>query len=116
MVEKRGEPHDTLTLVALFAIATAIRLLILAVGTIVIRARSGADARLPADERDRAIAARSAATAYYALMAGMILVGIIMPFEAQGQAITNAALFALVTAEILRYGAVIFAYRRGRHG
>lgn len=107
---------ETLRTVALFGIATVIRLLILGIGTLVIRAGSPADARAPSDERDRAIAGRSAALAYYVLMAGMIVVGIMMPFSAHGVAITNAALFWLVAAEIVRYGTTISAYRRGWHG
>ena len=115
-VPRRGEPHDTLALLACFAIASAVRLLILGVATLAVRAQSPADARLPADERDRAIKARSAAIAYGVLMVGMILVGIVMPFTDHGRAITNAALFWLVIAEIVRYGAAITAYRRGWHG
>ncbi len=113
---RSGEPHDTFVLLALFAIASAVRLLILGVALLVIRAQSPADARLPADERDRAIAARSAGIAYWILMIGMVLVGIVMPFTDHGRTITNAALFWLVTAEIVRYGASISAYRRGWHG
>lgn len=113
---RSGEPHDTLTLLAFFALASAVRLLILGVAMLVVRAQSPADARFPADERDRAIAARSTAIAYWVLMTGMILVGIVMPFTDHGRAITNAALFWLVAAEIVRYGAAIAAYRRGWHG
>ena len=113
---RSGEPHDTLTLLAVFAIASALRLLILGIAMLVLRGQSPVDARLPADERDRAIAARSAGMAYWVLMVGMVLVGIIMPFTDHGRTITNAALFWLVTAEIVRYGASIAAYRRGWHG
>jgi cytochrome b561 len=111
-----SEQDDTLRTIALFGVATVIRLLILGIGTLVIRAGSPADARTASDERDRAIAGRSAALAYYVLMAGMIVVGIMMPFSAHGVAITNAALFWLVAAEIARYGTTISAYRRGWHG
>lgn len=113
---RSGEPHDTLVLLGLFATATAVRLVILGVALLAVRAQSPVDARLPADERDRAIAARSAGIAYWVLMVGMVLVGIIMPFTDHGRAITNAALFWLVTAEIVRYGVAIAAYRRGWHG
>jgi hypothetical protein len=111
-----SEINDTLRTIALFGVATVIRLLILGVGTLIIRAGSPADARAALDERDRLIAGRSAAHAYYVLMAGMIIVGIMMPFSAHGVAITNAALFWLVAAEIVRYGTTISAYRRGWHG
>lgn len=116
MMPHQGEFRDMLVLLALFAIASAVRLLILGAGTLAIRAASPADARAPADERDRAIAARAGSIAYFVLMAGMIMVGIVLPFTEQGRAITNAALLALVIADVVRYGAIIPAYRRGWHG
>jgi len=109
-------PWAVLKLFALLVAATIVRLLIIGVGTLAIRSASPDDARAPADERDRAIAGRSAAIAYYVMMTGMILVGMVMPFNAHGWAITNAALFAIVVAELARYGAIIAAYRRGWHG
>jgi hypothetical protein len=109
-------PGMVLKLFALLTIATIVRLLILGAGTLAIRAISPADARAPADERDRAIAGRSAAIAYYVMMTGMILVGMVMPFTARGWAIVNAALLAIVIAELARYGTIIAAYRRGWHG
>jgi len=92
------------------------RLLILGAGTLAIRAASPMDARAPADERDRAIAGRSAAIAYYVMMTGMVLVGMVMPFTARGWAIVNAALLAIVIAELARCGTIIASYRRGWHG
>lgn len=109
-------PGMVLKLFALLTAATIVRLLILGAGTLAIRASSPADARAPADERDRAIAGRSAAIAYYVMMTGMVLVGMVMPFSARGWAIVNAALFAIVVAELARYGTIIAAYRRGWHG
>ena len=109
-------PGMVLKLFALLTAASIVRLLILGVGTPAIRASSPADARAPADERDRAIAGRSAAIAYYVMMTGMILVGMVMPFTARGWAIVNAALVAIVVAELARYGTIIAAYRRGWHG
>ena len=45
-------------------------------------------------------------------MAGMILVGVVMPFTESGWAITNAALFMIIVAEVVYYGIVVFSYRR----
>ncbi|MEO6217714.1 MAG: hypothetical protein ABIO86_16920 [Sphingomonas sp.] len=109
-------PEMMLRLFALLTAATIVRLLIMGAGTLAIRTSSPADARAPADERDRAIAGRSAAIAYYVMMTGMILVGMVMPFTAQGWTIVNAALLAIVVAELARYGTIIAAYRRGWHG
>jgi hypothetical protein len=105
-----------LLFIGLFAAASLIRMLIEGVGRLVIAARSGADARVPADERDRAIARRGAAIAYYVLMAGTILVGLVMPFSAGGMKIVSAALLGLVVAELVRGGIIVSSYRRGWHG
>jgi hypothetical protein len=115
LAQRSGE-EDTLLFLGYFAIASGVRLLILLIGTFAIAARSRSEARGPADERDRAIARRSATKAYYLLMAGMIMVGIVMPFSYRGWSITNAALLALVIADMVRYGAIIVDYRRGWHG
>lgn len=68
------------------------------------------------DERDRAIAARGAKTAYYVLLTGMILVGVVMPFSDPPIHIVNTALFAIVIAELVRLVVIVTSYRRGWHG
>ncbi|URX63102.1 hypothetical protein KR767_03260 [Luteibacter anthropi] len=67
----------------------------------------------PLDERDLIIEGRSAAMAYNVLMAGMILVGCVMPFGAGGWKIVHAALCAIALAEIVHHGLIILGYRRG---
>lgn len=115
MAEQMGGV-SLLLFIGLFAAASVIRMLIEGVGRLVIAARSGADARVPADERDRAIARRGAAIAYYVLMVGTILVGLVMPFSASGMKIVSAALLSLVVAELVRCGIILSSYRRGWHG
>ncbi|MBV9881384.1 MAG: hypothetical protein JO276_00070 [Sphingomonadaceae bacterium] len=97
----------------LLGIASAVRVAIEIGGRLVLMLRLGAQAREPADERDRAIAARSSSFAYLALLAGMIVVGMFMPFSQQGIAIVNAALFAIVAAELIRCLAIVLSYRLG---
>ncbi|MEA3012865.1 MAG: hypothetical protein QOD42_1410 [Sphingomonadales bacterium] len=116
IVAERMGGVSLLLFIGLFAAASVIRMLIEGVGRFVIAARSGADARVPADERDRAIARRGAAIAYYVLMAGMILVGLVMPFTASGMKIVSAALLGLVLAELVRCSIIVSSYRRGWHG
>lgn len=111
LAEQWGQA-SMLAFLALFAAASLVRVAIEGVGRIAI----AADAGEPADERDRAIARRGAAAAYYVLMAGMILVGMVMPFGGQGWRISNAALLGLAIAETVRYGIILFSYRRGWHG
>lgn len=86
------------------------------VGSILLAAQAGKEARAKADERDRAIDRRGTRIAYFVLLTGMIVVGVVMPFSKQGWQISNAALLALVAAEIVRYGVVVASYRRGWHG
>lgn len=98
-----------------FAVTTIVQMLILGGGHLVLRLREPEEARLPADERDRAVQARSIRIAYFVLITGMILVGVIMPFTTGGWAIVNAALASIVLAEVVQYGIAVWSYRRGWH-
>lgn len=104
-------PH----LLGYLAAVLVVQALVTAAGSVAVALTSGAEAQAPADERDRAIARRGAAVAYFVLMIGMIIVGCVMPFSDRGWTIINAALFALVTAEVVRYGTIVLSYRRGWH-
>ena len=77
-----------------------------------LRLHSPADARAKADERDLAIEGRASRAGYYLLIAGMILVGGIMPFTHQGWDIVNAAIGAIVAAEVLNGVVTVVGYRR----
>ena len=55
---------------------------------------------------------RAISAAYYVLIAGMIVVGCVLPFSATGWSITNAALVMIVAAEVVHYGVVVVSYRR----
>ena len=66
------------------------------------------------DERDRAIDARATRTAYFVLLTGIILVGMVMPFSSSGWEIVNSALFMIVLAEATRYALMVVGYRRPR--
>lgn len=104
---------DMLLLFGGVAIAQAV---IMIVGSILLAVQAGKEARAKADERDRAIDRRGTRIAYFVLLTGMIVVGVVMPFSKQGWQISNAALLALVASEIVRYGVVVASYRRGWHG
>jgi hypothetical protein len=98
-----------------FGAAAVAHMAILGAGHLALRLRSPEDARVPADERDRAIDRRALRLAYYALIAGMIVVGVIMPFSAGGWTIVNAAVAAIVISELVHYCTVARSYRRGWH-
>ena len=110
-----GPPPVTQMLV-LFAGVTIAQVVAIAIASTVLAIQARGDARARADERDRAIARRSANVAYYVLMIEMILVGVVMPFSEPGWKIINAALLSLVIAEAVRYILTILSYRRGWHG
>lgn len=107
-----GNTLPNLPQMGLFAAAAAVQVAILGMGHLWLRRASPEDARQPLDERDLAIRHGALRWAYYLLMAGMILVGIVMPFEKSGWEIVNAAIFMIVLAEIVSYGAMAVSYRR----
>jgi hypothetical protein len=96
----------------LYAVAAVLQMLILGGGRLWLRRQAGGEAGAAPDERDRAIDYRSIRFAYAALIAGMVLVGCVMPFQSSGWSIINAALFMIVAAEVVHYGVVVFSYRR----
>ena len=64
------------------------------------------------DQRDHAIDGRATRSAYFALMAGLIVVGVVMPFGGSGWKLVNAGLFFIVASETLRYLLIVLGYRR----
>lgn len=106
-----------LRFVVWFAVATAARLAIQFGGRAVLARQNPAEARAPADERDRAIARHGLAAGYGVLLVAMVLVAVLMPLGgAEGWEIANAGLFAIVVAETVRDLVVVTHYRRGWHG
>lgn len=95
----------------LFFEAVLVQVLILGAGQYWIRRAAPTESRLPPDERDRVIERRSIQLAYYVLISGSIMVGCVMPFYARGWRIVNAAILAIVIAELVHYGSAIWNYR-----
>ena len=106
------KPLPDLRQLAGYAITAAVQVTILVIGHIVLRRKNRLDSKVPADERDIAIKQRSVSAAYYVLITGMILVGVIMPFTSSGWEIVNSALFMIVLAELVQFGMVVMGYRR----
>ncbi|GGO97450.1 hypothetical protein [Stakelama pacifica] len=105
-----------LHMLVLFAGVTVVQAVLVAIGAALLAVRARADGEERADERDRAIARRGTHIAYYVLMTGMVLVGLVMPFGEARWKIVNAALLALVLAEATRHAVVVLSYKRGWHG
>ena len=104
---------ETLSLFALVALSQAV---IQVGGRLWLRLSAPEEAAGPADERDRAVSLRSVGLAYYVLIAGMILVGCVMPFNSGGWKLINSAVAVIVVAELIHYGVAVWSYRRGWHG
>ena len=110
------EGPQTVRMIVLFAAVTIVQAVVVAAASAVLAIRARREAQARPDERDRAIARRGAGFAYFLLMVGMIVVGVVLPFDGPRWRVVNAALLALVIAEAVRYILVIVSYRRGWHG
>ena len=106
-------PLPDLRTMGTFAVTVIVQVIVLAVGYAWLALARPAEARVAADERDRAVELRSMKVAYLVLITGMILVGVVMPFSVSGWKLINAAIGAIVLAEIAHYGLVVWSYRRG---
>lgn len=100
----------------LFGSIAAAQALVVIIGYVVLAMTTPKAERGRPDERDRAIRRRGGAAAYYVMIVGMILVGVVMPFTEAGMKIVNTALFAIVLAETVNSAVVLISYRRGWHG
>jgi hypothetical protein len=71
------------------------------------------EAKAPRDEREKVIELRATQTAYAGLATGIAFACFFGAFDPPIIFNTNALLFVLVTAELLRSGCQIIQYRRG---
>lgn len=108
-----NKPITDLTTLILFTEIVAIQVAILIVGHLYLRFKTPKEATAKMDERDRSISQKSMSIAYFVLMAGTIMVGVVLPFTGTGWKIVNSALFMIVIAEFVQYSLVIWGYRRG---
>jgi len=98
------------TRIACLAATAGVHAAISVIGWVVLTARERGE-HLLADERDRAIEVRATRIAYYVLMAGTVIAGMVMPFSRSGWEIVNRALLAIVLAEMLRNVLIVLGYR-----
>lgn len=101
-----------------FAAAAVSQLAIYLIGATSLRLVWPSDATAKLDERDRAISRRSLAASYGVLISGLIVAGMILPFDPRfgGWKQVNVALLAVVIAEVVRCVMLIWSYRRGWSG
>ena len=81
--------------------------------TIIVAIFDPKDAQAPRDERDRMIDLKSARFAYFALAGSVACAVSVAAIYPSFIFSTNALLFVLVAAEVLRSGCQIVQYRRG---
>ena len=81
-------------------------------GLLVMKARDPDDGQV--DERDRVIDARATRAAYFLLLTGMLLCGMVMPFTESGWKVVNTALLFIVASEALRDVLTVRGYRQPR--
>lgn len=105
-------PMPNMRLLSLYASAAISQMLIIGVGHIVLRWLNPEEAKMPLDERDRDIKRNAVSVAYYILISGMILVGVIMPFLADGWEIANPAIATIAIAEVVHYTITVISYRK----
>ncbi len=95
-----------------YGVTAITQAVLLGLGHLWLRRRFSLEAKAPLDELDLQIKQRAMSTAYYVLMTGMILVGVVMPFTEQGWKIVNSALMMIIIAELVQYSLVILGYRK----
>ena len=108
-------PHLLTTMldrITCLAVVATVHALVYLSGWLVFR-RGERSERVLEDDRDHAIDARATRIAYFVMLTAMLLVGVVMPFDQGGWAITNAALFFVVLTETMRSALIVLAYRRG---
>jgi uncharacterized membrane protein len=111
-----GYPELTPTVLSRFgllALVAGLHAVGYVAGLLVMRVRDGQE-DLVADERDRAIDARATRAAYFLLLTGMILCGMVMPFTDTGWKVVNTALLFIVLSETLRVVLTVRGYHQPR--
>ena len=111
-----GWPELTPTVLSKFGLLAAVAMLHAIgyiAGELVYRFRNREEG-LQQDERDDAIDARATRAAYFLLLAGTLLTGMVMPFIESGWKIVNTALLFIVLSETLRVALTVRGYRHPR--
>lgn len=96
--------------ITLLAVVAGLHAVGYVAGLLLVKHRERGDALL-LDERDRAIDGRATRTAYFVMLTGTIVVGVVMPFEKSGWEIVNAALLVIVLSEAVRNALLVTGYR-----
>lgn len=99
---------------ALLALIVSLHAVGYLVGWLVMKHRESGENTLE-DERDQAIERHASRIGFLILLTGIIVVGVVMPFNKSGWEIVNAALFFIVLTETVRNALLVLGYRHSRH-
>ena len=99
---------------ALLAVVASLHAVGYVAGWLVMKRREAGDSLLE-DERDHAIDRHAGRIAYFIALTGLIVVGMVMPFNNSGWQLVDAALFFIVLTETLRNALIVSGYRRTQH-
>jgi len=80
---------------------------------IVIAMQSPRDARAPKDERERLIDLMATRTAFYVLVAGVLISIFTLHMPVTVWMLSQFVLFSVVVAELVKFGSQIMFFRRG---
>jgi len=75
--------------------------------------QSPRDARVPKDEREQLIELRATRLAFYVLLSGIVAAIMSLHFPVSVWMLSQFVLFAVVLAELVRFGGQIALHRRG---
>lgn len=114
-VSRAGQP-GAVQMISVLAGVTILQVVLLIAAAAVMAIRGRKEAAGSPDERDRAIAQRGTRIAYFVLLAGTFTIGVALPFAVRPWIVYSASMFALATAETVRYATIVISYRRGWHG
>ncbi|HEX5304683.1 MAG TPA: hypothetical protein VFW82_01210 [Dyella sp.] len=96
--------------ISLLAVVASLHAVGYVAGLLLVKHRERGDTLL-LDERDRAIDGRATRTAYFVMLTGTLVVGVVMPFNKSGWEIVNAALLVIVLSEAVRNALLVTGYR-----
>lgn len=96
--------------ISCLAAAAGVHAAVFVIGLLVLKRHERGERPL-ADERDHAIETRATRTAYFVLLTGAVVVGMVMPFSQGGWKIVNTTVLVIVVAEALRNVLIVLGYR-----
>ena len=99
------------TMVVVFIGVTIVQAVAIAITAAVLAVRAPADAQAPRDERDRVIARRASAVAYFAVLLGLTVIITALHLGLHGRGTIFALIGLFMLGEATRFGTQAIGYR-----